>query len=107
MALVNLPAKNGCAISGRINKRDELFMYQKLWTNLTGSRVMGNNITGVLWVLLFISGGNWISKHLSSLLIQTVDCHVQYLPKSRSSVCIGKRKICRINGSWFKIVVRN
>jgi hypothetical protein len=48
ISLVNLPAKNGRVISGRINKRDELFVYQKLWTNLSGSRVMCSNINGTL-----------------------------------------------------------
>jgi hypothetical protein len=48
ISLVNLPAKNGRVISGRISKRDELFMYQKLLTNLSGNRVMCSYINGVL-----------------------------------------------------------
>lgn len=48
VSLVNLPAWNWRVTIGRINKRDELFMYQKSWTNLSGNRVMCSNISGAV-----------------------------------------------------------
>ena len=48
VSLVNLPARNWRVITGRINKRDELFMYQKSWTNLYATRVMCSNISGAV-----------------------------------------------------------